>query len=230
MPTQNLPPLRLVELFGAPGAGKTTLTAAVLTRMPATTRHQLAANWGQQPLASRIGFVVRGFAHSQRLSGAAKLAFGSRLRNPRMLALLARIIVKSEWLRSRNGTVLLDQGILQDLWSILYLSGCSEPKPSLLSPLIRSIYEGIDSQIVFVDIEPQTAASRIGERKNGHSPFDGLPETEIRNSLTGVAGLPTRIIDAAKAAELRIVTLDGSAPTDVLVNSLLSAMRSGALD
>jgi thymidylate kinase len=227
MPMQGAPPLTLVELFGAPGAGKTTVAAAAISRLPATTRHQLAANWRRQPLARRIGYVVRGFSHAGRLSGAARLAFGCGLRNPRSLARLARVIAKAEWLRTRNGTILLDQGILQDIWSILFLSGCSEPNPSLLSPLIRSIYDGLETRIVFIDVGAQTAASRVGARKNGHSPLDGLPEGEVQNSLVRAAGLPPRIIDAAKAAGLRILALDGSEPVEALVEKLLSAVPGG---
>lgn len=37
--------MTLVELFGAPGAGKTTLATAAIDRAEVLTRHELAAIW-----------------------------------------------------------------------------------------------------------------------------------------------------------------------------------------
>lgn len=134
-------------------------------------------------------------------------------------------MAKTHWLKSRSGAVLLDQGFLQDLWSILYMSSCSDPDPAHLAPLIRAIYDGVDARIVFIDVKPETAASRVGGRAHGHSRLDGLPEAELRGSLARAAQLPLRIVEAARKAGLDVMTLDGSEPSDVLVNRLLPLLQ-----
>jgi hypothetical protein len=142
------------------------------------------------------------------------------------LALIARLIAKTDWLKSQRGLVLLDQGFLQDLWSILYMTGCAHPEPAAVAPFIRSIYDGVDAHIVFLDVKPQTAAARVGGRTHGHSRLDGLPEAELEASLTRAAQLPLRIVEAASAAGLQIVSLDGSKPNDALVAQLLPLLQS----
>jgi hypothetical protein len=220
------PPLRLVELFGAPGAGKTTLAMAAAGKAGVLTRHQLGALWRKQPLGTRAVHVLRGFAHAGRIAGALRLVSGARIRKRPSLALLARVIAKTHWLKSRSGVILLDQGFLQDLWSILYMSGRPDPDPAILAPLIRAIYDGVDARIVFIDVKPETSASRVGSRTHGHSRLDGLPKAELYGSLARAAQLPVRIVEAAKAAGCDVVTLDGSEPSGVLVNRLLPLLQA----
>jgi hypothetical protein len=229
MPMQIPPPLTLVELFGAPGAGKTTLATAATVRTQVMTRHQLSELWRRQSLASRIGHVVRAFADLARLSAATRLATGCRLDRSN-LARLARLIAKANWLGSRSSVVLLDQGFLQDLWSILYNSDREEPRAELLSPFIRSMYRGIDTRIVYIDVEPQTSASRIGGRLGGHSRLDGLPEAELHASLASAARLPARIVEAAKSAGLQIVTFDGTAAAEALVERLIPYLQEAEVE
>lgn len=229
MPMRNAPPLRLIELFGTPGAGKTTLATAAAARATVITRHQLSELWRRQSLVRRIGRVLRAFADAGRLSAAVKLAVGCRLDRSN-LARLARLIAKANWLASRSGVILFDQGFLQDLWSILFNSDREEPSAELLSPFIRSMYRGIDARIVHIDVKPQTSASRIGGRLGGHSRLDGLPEAELHASLERAARLPTRIVEAAAAAGLQIVTLDGTAAAETLVERLLPYLQEAEVE
>lgn len=216
----------LIELFGAPGAGKTTLSKAVAAQTKVRTRHQLSDLWKQQSLATRAAYVVRGFIQPDRIWPAAKFALRCRLHG-NSLAHLVRVIAKTEWLKSRNETVLLDQGFLQNLWSSLYASNCMDAA-DVLTPLIRSIYEQMDVQIIFIEVHVETAASRIGERNYGRSRLDGLSEAERLRSLDQAAQLPQQIIDAASAAGLRIMRLDGSEPVDDLVKQVLPTIAKHA--
>src|SRR4051794_12521327 len=96
------PRLTLVEFFGAPGAGKSTLATAVARRLQVQTRHQLSASWHRQSALRKASFIARAFAIPRKTIGAARLAFACRVRDRGSLARLIRVIAKSEWLRSQH--------------------------------------------------------------------------------------------------------------------------------
>ena len=214
----------LVELVGAPGVGKSTLAKAVCARAEVRTRHQLSADWHRQSLPSRAIYIGRGFAKPERLIAAARLAFSCRLHNRGSIGRLLRVIAKSEWLLSRSGPVLLDQGFLQDLWSILYMSGCNAPNPAHLSPFLRSVLPRDDTIIVFIAVDPNIAFERISRRSAGHSRFDGLSQVELQASIGRAAQLPSAIASAATGAGLRVVELDGSEEIGTLAEQFFSLL------
>jgi thymidylate kinase len=102
----------------------------------------------------------------------------------------------------------------------MYMGGCNEPDPGKLSRFIRAIYSGIEARIIFVEAKPAIAFERIKSREDGHSRLDLLTDADLRTSLERTAELPRRIIAAAAAAGLQVVTVDGSAPIDLLVQEL----------
>lgn len=214
----------LVELFGIPGAGKSTLVDAASERARVCTRQDLSASWRRRPLFERSTHLLRSYLQLPRSWRALRFAFHARIANYHSLRRLLRAVAKSDLMRSQGGTVLLDQGLLQELWSILYAQGRIEPDPELLSPLIRSLYSGIDARILFVDVDSATAARRIAGRSHGHSRLDGLADRETRDHLERTAELPRRIIEAARLAGLQVELVDGSAPLDEQADAVIAAV------
>lgn len=211
-------------MVGAPGVGKSTLAKAVCARAEVCTRHQLSADWHRQSLARRAIYIGRGFAKPGRLIAAARLAFSCGLNDRGSIGRLLRVIAKSEWLSSRSGPVLLDQGFLQDLWSVLYMGGCSAPNPAHLSPFLRSVFPRGDTIVVFIAVDPNVAFERLRGRSGGHSRLDGLSQVELQASVERAARLPSAIASAAKAAGLRVVELDGSEAIDMLAEQIFSLL------
>lgn len=210
----------LVEFFGVPGAGKSTLVRAVSTRANLFTRHQLSAEWRLLPKRNQAAYIARALARGSCIAAAARLAIACRIRSRASIALLARVIAKNEWFRAQKRLVLLDQGFLQDLWSIMDMAGSTEPEPAKLSAFVRAIYSGIEVQIIFIEAEPAIAFERIKGRVDGNSRLDLMNDAELRNSLERAAQLPHRIVAGAAAAGLPVVRLDGSAPIESLVQKL----------
>ena len=223
------PKTRIVELFGLPGAGKTTLAKAAGCA-DAITRHQLVDAWRLRPRVQQASYVGRAFLRIGCVAAAARLAAAIPLTNRESLGRLIKLVGRTEWLKSQDGLMLLDQGLLQELWSILYDSGCEEPDPAVLAPLIRCLYDEVPTTIVFIDTDRAVASERIRGRSHGHSRLDGLSEAQLRGSLDRSARLARRILRASEAAGLEVHALDGSAPIDTLASELrhLMSVRSGS--
>ncbi|MFC7536043.1 shikimate kinase [Sphingomonas sp. GCM10030256] len=160
------------------------------------------------------------------MAAAVRFGVGARLGTPESMFRLVRLVAKTQWLRSRSGMVLLDQGFLQDIWSILLSNGSRPADPSLLSALIASVYQGIDATIVVLAVDPQTASARVAARTDGDSRFDSLPEGQLRDSIEAASGLQRQIIDSARLAGLHVVMIDASPPVEVVTAQLLDLVPS----
>ena len=219
---QRTSPLKLVELFALPGAGKSTVVQAYAEQALVTTRKDLSAQWAECSALQRLAHVGRAFGNSRRLTAAIRFAAGAHLRTRESQFRLMRLVSKTEWQGSRSGVVLLDQGFLQDIWSILLSSQSACADPTLLSNLIRSLYGGIDATIVVLEVDPETASARVSARTYGKSRFDRLAEEELGRSIEAASGLQRHILEAARLAGLQVLILDGSPPAPTVTDRLLA--------
>ena len=215
-------PLKLVELFALPGAGKSTVVNAFAQQALVGTRKDFSAEWAECSALQRLAHVGGAIANHRRLAAAIRFGMGSRLTARESRFRLTRLVAKSGWLRSRSGVVLLDQGFLQDIWSILLASNVARADPVQLSSLIRSLYQGIDATIVVLDVEPQTASARVGARTYGKSRFDGLLEGQLGRSIEAASALHKQIMEAARLAGLKVLVVDASPPADVVTDRLMT--------
>jgi hypothetical protein len=118
--------------------------------------------------------------------------------------------------------VVLDQGFLQDIWSIFLSAKSVSADPDLIWPLVRSLYEGFDTRIVVLQVDPATASARVAARPHGLSRVDALPERQRLTSLEAAHGLQRQIMEAARVAGLPLSFIDGSLPVPVVTEQLLA--------
>jgi adenylate kinase family enzyme len=223
----------LVELFALPGAGKSTVGAALAKRAVVTTRADVSAAWANSSALQRLAYIGRALTDRAAVTAALRFAIGARLTTRESLYRLLRLMAKTDWLRSRSGMVLLDQGFLQDIWSIFLSSKSASADPALLCSLIGALYRGIDATIVVLDVNPETASSRVAARTHGDSRFDNLPDRQLRDSIAAASGLQRLIVESARRAGLRILVIDGSPPAAIVTDRLLASLpaaqtRTGA--
>ncbi|RYD60823.1 MAG: hypothetical protein EOP84_36490, partial [Verrucomicrobiaceae bacterium] len=193
-------PLTVLEFFALPGAGKSTVVSAFGKKVIVTTRQDLTEQWANSSKLQRIAHVGRAFGNLRLLNAAVRFCLGARLYTRDSMFRLIRLVAKTEWLQSRSGLVLLDQGFLQDVWSILLSSKAARAEPELLHSLIRLLYDGIDVTIVVLEVDSKTASARVSGRTNGGSRFDNLPEGQLRSSIAASSGLQRQIVEAARLA------------------------------
>lgn len=210
----------LVELFGIPGAGKSTVAAAVAQTDGLLTRNDLSESWKRRSRLSKAAYITRPFLDLPYVARALRLSASIPLRNRESIARLLRLMAKRKWLRSQSRVVLLDQGFLQDLWSVLYSAGCDSPDHAALSAFIKSLYSHLNAHIIVVDVHPDIASARLSERSYGRSRFDRLSGSELADSLASAIRLQGCIIEAVKAAGVPLVIVDGSASLGAVTDEI----------
>ncbi|MDH5492186.1 MAG: hypothetical protein OEY14_09545, partial [Myxococcales bacterium] len=127
--------------------------------------------------------------------------------------------------------LLLDQDILQEVWSILYL----RPAPSerRLEALIAELAPFLADVIVLVRVEPRTALERMRARQHRLGPvteFDLDPSLDATRLRVGEREAARIGRLAARIGGGRLIELDGARPLEESLSILLEALeRCGAL-
>lgn len=214
------PKHRIVELFGLPGAGKTTIIEGLELGGQMVTREEASAAWRGQSYLTRASILARILPDFAWMRTIVSLAVHTPLTKGESLLRLSRLAATKPWLRSLDGNLLFDQGLLQRLWSIFFTEGVIDPPLVVLTPLLKQYYAKLDVQIVVIEVSPELASRRVHGRSTSGSRLDPLPEDEVLAKLRNSASLPRALLTAANEAGLSVITLDGSGTPDEVVAKL----------
>jgi thymidylate kinase len=180
------------ELVGLPGAGKSTAAARIVQHLRAAgyacgDRRSLArdARSGATSRLRQAGFQV---THPYPLAAALRLGLSVR---PLTIASVSRALGASSWAyglsRLRQGgleRVVLDQGVVQELWSVT-LTG-KRWSPAAMDAVLRGVFGAlfVPPALVYLDVGIDEAAARLRQRPNGSSRFDRMEPAEVRRLLS----------------------------------------------
>lgn len=160
---------------------------------------------------------------------AFALAFCIRPFHPRLLvrALSLVLVLRAYGPDTRWPLVVMDQGIVQKLWSMLVET--RRYSPDKLQRLVTSLAPFIADQIVWVAVPPHVAARRIAGRTDGNSRFDRQAPEAIAARLRSLEETYTALIAMFdKAAGLPVARIDGEA--DLAHNAaIIEELAAGCL-
>lgn len=232
-----MPPL-IVEFTGLPGAGKTTITNAVISELtkegydcfPSSTldnsktdeRRILGQLFAKLRLLFYLTFCL--VKHNHVTLNALRYAFRVTPFNlagfRRVLMLVTRLELISSVTGDDYDFLVFDEGLIQNIWSIV-ITG-NPPSKKYLIRLLRNLLEEITLAIILVDVDIDIAVKRIEERSTSHSRFDRMSPNKaekllLKNAqhfecITGYA------VALKKADRLKI---EGSSPIEDNVNAIV---------
>jgi adenylate kinase family enzyme len=210
----DLGPRRMIELLGAPGSGKSTIGNMVARELECAVRFEVVQEWLNKPMPIKAIYVVRGLLDLPCLFAAIRFAWTARITSRSGLDRLARVVAKRHWLQSRPGKVFLEQGYLQDVWSLLTFNDITHIERSSVARFLSVLYRGTNPVFLYVVVDPDTSTKRIVARNDGASRLDSWPENQIRQRLTEREWVTDLIYDAAIDAGLSITKICGKASVE----------------
>ncbi|PZF75538.1 hypothetical protein DK847_16975 [Aestuariivirga litoralis] len=200
----------VIEFVGLPGAGKSTITRALPAHWP-TSRNTDPA---PLPLPRRLA-VYR-----------AALPFMLSLRpletmDARRLTRLAAELRFYE--REAAGPLVIDQGMIQKLWSLLLDRRSHDP--AALDRLVAALAPTAADLIVCLNTPPALAAERLIARNGGNSRLQKRPEDEMRQGLVSGQALYGMLMDLYRHHSAgRVLELSGHDPVEVSAAKVMAAV------
>lgn len=213
----------LVELVGLPGAGKTAIAARLVAELRSqgimcAERRDGPGRQGRGP-RHRVERALSLLRHHEQTRSSLRFAASVR---PRSLTPFVRAIRLSGWMRqlisyaaSDADIVVLDQGPIQDAWSVTVPSrGWNEAAMrAAVGPLVQ--VTDMPRALVYVDVDGETAAERLRRRRGTSSRFDGLTETQTRTWLAEYGKSLWSVLEYAVAvSNAAFVRVDGRLSLD----------------
>lgn len=211
------------ELVGLPGAGKTATTARIVEQLRARgvrcgDRRSLGAVVAGQGFSRlrTLGFHV---THPRHLLSAVRLGASVRpfaaISLPRAYRVASWSVALRHVGRSGFDPVILDQGIVQEIWSLTLDGACWSR--SLIEAVVRGLQGdgGLSPMLVYLDVGIDAALKRIRQRLPTNSRFDNLRLPEARRLLTEREARLRQIFDqVVSATGTRWCRIDGEQPLD----------------
>lgn len=218
----------IIETVGLPGAGKTTVVERTLEVLRARDYRVLSRRDLPGLLMAKGGLVRRGrlaarlvsfgFRRPRLLASAVAVCRGKRSLNlPRAYDLATSELYLEEIARTDVDIVLLDQFLLQSLWSAALSRGICEPTRHCA--FISEVQALTPFSVVHLRVDIDTALSRIEARPTSGSRFDRLEPQEARRLLVSRARLLEELVACSTTPPFE---LDAKESADVLAQRLVS--------
>lgn len=186
----------IVECVGLPGAGKTTVCKMVL---------EPHGGKGTVPLTAMRPnrAVLRVAWHIFALCLTARPFDLKRLTRAFNLVLFLRHY------EHRDLMILLDQGIVQKVWSIL--ADSAHHSSRRLDQAIASLLPFAPDWVVWLETPPDAAAQRLGARVGGNSRYDTLPLDEVLQQFANRQTLLRKLTEQfCNTGRARLLEIDGT--------------------
>lgn len=230
----------VLEFVGLPGAGKSTISHALLARFTATgydgivtvgartisCRGHLVPPTRGAAIIGRSAREARFLARRRRLVRAV-VRYGAAVRPPSVqrLGFLWSILDYAFQISEHQGrdadVVVLDQASLQATWSVAVHG--SRPHPGCVHALLGELRHsaGESWAVVHFDVDPETALRRIADRPTNTSRFDHMAPDEARALLPGLQRHLEVMMDRLRADGVPCLRLDTRHSTGTTCDTLM---------
>lgn len=219
----------ILEFFGLPGSGKTTIALLLKDRLQDAGYDTAAkpglANWVQQtPLLKKTSLL---FSHPiYTLRGLSVLSpwfltsFDNSMDNKMLFRWLTSSLYLDAFVKNQTPNIcILDQWSVQMLWSAFYEQNL--PGQELFNRYISYAEAFLPRKYIFFKLRPEVASLRIVNRKNGDSRLDGLKPDVVTQKLLVSEALINKLAEALNQNDCDVLFVNAEDHPESIVNQIL---------
>lgn len=222
-------PSLVIEFIGLPGAGKTTIAQNAIESLTTVGYHCFGLSTLDKPEGSEKakGGLFSKLRSLKQFAIAClmyrRIAFYafvytlqvkpfSLINLRRFFVLMARLRFMMTLMKDDYDFIILDQGLIQYIWSIA-VTGERPKNDKYLARLLKSILDKISLFVIMVDIETELAVERIFNRPTMRSRFDHMSPSKAQVLLSKHQEIFTQIVDSTgKFHDTGYLNVNGSQP------------------
>ncbi|MGE5251974.1 MAG: hypothetical protein ACM3QS_17350 [Bacteroidota bacterium] len=221
----------LIEFIGLPGAGKTTIAQRVKAELegqgyrcfglssidsPEAVEKKKGGPFNKVKTLSRtlLSCLIYREIAASALSYTLRVRPLDRRTLRRLVTLLSRLDFTGGLVRSDYDILLLDQGLLQNIWSIA-VSGDPPEDETHLKRLLKSVLDQFSPLIVGVHVGADLAADRVTTRRTMRSRFDRMDASRTEPLFVKYQDVISRILSlSADIQEEACLDVNGGKPPE----------------
>ena len=207
----------VLEFFGLPGAGKTTVLNCLQHQLKNknirfVSNEDIHVWLVSKSLMFKIRLLIKYLAYSLSVYAQfiAEAGFRHFFKPPflrRTTDFISSSLYLKEYLsRHKYDICLLDQWGLQFIWSAWI--GLKQPEKRFLICAIKKMQQKYPRTYVYYETSAQIAADRITQRTHGNSRFENLNTATVKKMMTSGQKLFNNILEAAEKANTDILILN----------------------
>lgn len=236
----------VIEFIGLPGAGKTTTAQIAIDKLsrvgfrcfglstldkPETLEKKKGGLYSKLKMLNL--FVYSCIFHSRIAADALIFVLNVRpiraTNIRRFVQLIARLPQLGNQMKDGYDFIVLDQGLIQAIWSIV-ITGEHPAANRYLERVLTSILEEFPLFVIMIDVETELAIDRIISRPTMRSRFDRMSALEAETVLSKHKELFEQIVQSTdKFEDTGYLNINGTRPVlenvDLIVPFLLEARQ-----
>lgn len=213
----------VVEFVGLPGAGKTTVFHPVVSQLTTkgtllVDRNEILQQWQNTARANKIWQLIPSNLNQWHiLIQAIGLALRVRPLTRQSLLKAGKVFSNLKRIDStiryrRCPLIILDQGFLQELWSV-GITG-NPPSTAQLMPLLTSLFQSRSIAVVYFNVDVEMAGDRLQSRSTKNSRLDRMQPEASSALLSNYAPFLQDILNCTRSLNIPVVSIEASLPID----------------
>lgn len=228
----------VIEFIGLPGAGKTTIAQSAIEELTGVGYRCFSLSTLKDPespakksggffskLKTLHNFAFACVVYRQLAMNALLYTLHMKPFSPgnlrRFLILLVRLRFMRSLMKEGYDLIILDQGLIQYIWSIA-VTNQQPNRDKYLARVLKSILDEISLFVIMVDVETELAIERITRRPTMRSRFDWMSPSQAETMLSRHKDMFAEIVDAAdNFRKTGYLNVNGSRPIKINVELIV---------